>query len=114
MFIPEDLFDEPTKRTVTLGAANRHIDFSIAQQLGEHNRRANQGYQPSLEERNWAMLDSYGGRSSLEDMEKVIANYEDSLKPMGKLERNLMLEEAYGDRSDLKHLRRAMEIYEVQ
>lgn len=115
LFIPEDFFDEPTKRTVTLGEANRRINFGIAYQLDEHNRRANRNFQPSLDERNWAMLDSYGGRSSLEDMEKVIAGYEgDATHPIGQHEKNLILEEAYGERSDLSHLRRAMEMYEVQ
>lgn len=114
LFIPESLFVEPTKRTVTLGEANRRIDFSISHQLDEHNRRANLGFEPSQEERNWAMLDSYGARSSLEDMEKAIAGYEVSHKPQGRHERNMLLEEAYGERSSLKHLRKAMELYEVQ
>jgi len=113
LFIPENIFDEPTKRTITLDQATRSIGMGIDQQLSEHNRRVNHGYELSQEERNRAMLDSYGARSSLDDMEKAIAGYE-ATRPKGPHERRLALEEAYGDRSSLKHLSRAMQIYEVQ
>lgn len=113
-FLPESLFEEPD-RHLTLGEANRRIDFSITQQLDEYNRRANKAFEPTLEERNRALLNSWGARSSLEDMEKVVAGYDDSrTRPNGQHERNALLESAYGDRTNLKQVRRAMEIYEVQ
>lgn len=113
LYIPESLFIEPSKRTVTLDQANRFIGMGIDQQLSDHNRRANYAYELTQEERNQAMLDSYGSRSSLDDMEKAIAGYE-ATKPRGPIERRMALEDAYGERSSLHHLRRAMEIYEVQ
>jgi len=113
-FIPDQLFYEPTKRTVTLGESNRRIVYTIAAHMDHQNHRANTGYQPTQEERNQMMLDSYGDRSSLEDMEKAIAGYEAGLRPKTEYEKKAALEEAYGDRSSLKNLRRAMELYEVQ
>jgi hypothetical protein len=109
--IPEDFFHEPTKRTVTLGEANRHISLGVANQLGQLSQQANQ---PTQEERNQAILNLYGDRSSLEDMEKALAGYQSDTRLTGPLERRRRLEEAYGDRSSLKHVRRAMQIYEVQ
>jgi hypothetical protein len=35
--IPEDYFSEPTKRTVTLGDANRRIYLGVTNELGRHN-----------------------------------------------------------------------------
>ncbi|PVI06432.1 hypothetical protein DM02DRAFT_515041 [Periconia macrospinosa] len=113
-FIPDQIFYEPTKRTVTLGESNRRIVYTIAAHMDHQNHRANTGYQPTQEERNQMMLDSYGDRSSLEDMEKAIAGYEAGLRPKTEYEKKAALEEAYGDRSSLKNLRRAMELYEVQ
>lgn len=113
LYIPETLFIEPSKRTVTLDQATRSIGMGIEQQLSDHNRRANTGYELTQEERNQAMLDSYGSRSSLDDMEKAIAGYE-ATRPKGPVERRVALEEAYGDRTSLHHLRRAMQMYEVQ
>ena len=115
LYIPETLFIEPSKRTVTLDQANRSIGMGIAQQLGEHNRRANSGRVQELtqEQRNQAILDSYGSRSSLEDMEHAIAGYE-ATRPQHPHERRMALEDAYGERDSLHHLRRAMELYEVQ
>lgn len=113
LYIPETLFNEPSKRTVTLDQANRFIGMGIDQQLSDHNRRANHGYELTQEERNQAMLDSYGSRSSLDDMEKAIAGYE-ATRPKGLIEQRRALEDAYGERSSLHHLRKAMQIYEVQ
>lgn len=113
LYIPETLFTEPSKRTVTLDQANRFIGMGIDQQLSDHNTRANSGYELTQEERNQAMLDSYGSRSSLDDMEKAIAGYE-ATRPKGPVERRMALEHAYGERSSLHHLKKAMEIYEVQ
>ncbi|KAF2686361.1 hypothetical protein K458DRAFT_416664 [Lentithecium fluviatile CBS 122367] len=109
--IPEDFFNEPTKRTVTLGEANRRISFGIANQLGYQSQQANQ---PTQEELNQALLNYYGSRSSLKDMEHAVEGYEANIRPTQAHEKRQRLEEAYGDRSSLKHVRRAMEIYEVQ
>ena len=113
-YLPEQLLYEPSPRTVTLGESNRRITYTVAAHLNQHNTRANAGYEPTQEERNQMMMDSYGDRSSLEDMEKAIAGYEASFKSKTEVERRAALEDAYGDRSSLKHLRKAMEIYEVQ
>ncbi|KAL5376290.1 hypothetical protein PMIN04_005825 [Paraphaeosphaeria minitans] len=113
LYIPETLFIEPSKRTVTLDQANRFIGMGVDQQLSDHNRRANLAYELTQEERNQAMLDSFGSRSSLDDMEKAIAGYE-ATRPKGPVEARMALENAYGDRSNLQHLKRAMQIYEVQ
>lgn len=113
LYIPETLFIEPAKRTVTLDQAVGFIGMGVDQQLSDHNRRANVGYELTQEERNQAMLDSFGSRDSLDDMEKAIAGYE-ATRPKGPVETRMALENAYGDRSSLKHLRRAMQIYEVQ
>lgn len=113
LYIPETLFIEPSKRSVTLDQANRFIGMGVDQQLSDHNRRANSGYELTQEERNQAMLDSFGSRSSLDDMEKAIAGYE-ATRPKGPVETRMALENAYGERSSLQHLRRAMQMYEVQ
>jgi hypothetical protein len=109
--IPEDFFREPTKRTVTLSEANHNISLGVSHQLGMHSQQANQ---PTQEERNQAMLNWYGDRSSLEDMEKALLGYESNIRLSGPQEKRRRLEEAYGDRSSVKHVRRAMQMYEVQ
>jgi hypothetical protein len=58
------------------------------------------------------LMDSYGERSSLEDMERAIAGLE--AKKATQKDRNRILEEAYGDKTSLADLQRAMELYEVQ
>jgi hypothetical protein len=58
------------------------------------------------------LMDSYGERSSLEDMERAIAGME--AKMTAKMDRRRILEEAYGDKASLADLQRAMELYEVQ
>ena len=113
LYIPETVFIEPSKRTVTLDQHNRFIGMGVDKQLSDHNQRANHGYELTQEERNQAILDMYGSRSSLDDMEKAIAGYE-ATRPKGPVERRMALEEAYGDRSSLQNLRRAMQMYEVQ
>ena len=109
--IPEDFFNEPTKRTVTLGEANRRISLGVFNELGAQSQKANQ---PTQEELNQQMLNWYGDRSSLKDMENALAGYEVNAKLDGPQDRRARLEAAYGDRSSLKHVRRAMEMYEVQ
>jgi hypothetical protein len=57
------------------------------------------------------LLDAYGARSTLEDMERVL----EFNKPVrSEHERRRGLLEAYGDRSGLKDMKKAMELYEVQ
>ncbi|KAF2638525.1 hypothetical protein P280DRAFT_491521 [Massarina eburnea CBS 473.64] len=113
-YLPEQFLYEPSKRSVTLDEANRRINYTMAAQLNQHNTRANPGYAPTQEERNQMMLNSYGDRSSLEDMEKAIAGYEANFVSKTEVEKRTELEEAYGDRTSLHHLKRAMSIYEVQ
>ncbi|PSN73886.1 hypothetical protein BS50DRAFT_566809 [Corynespora cassiicola Philippines] len=112
IYIPSSLFaPAPGRRTVTLDEANRQIGFSIMNHLDQHNKRANGMTQ---EERNQLLMEAYGERSSLEDMERAIAGLDEVNRRAGPNERNDVLEEAYGSRSSLKDIRRAMEIYEVQ
>ncbi|KAF1961781.1 hypothetical protein CC80DRAFT_197708 [Byssothecium circinans] len=105
-YLPENFLYEPSPRTVTLGEANRRITYTVAAHLNQHNTRANAGYEPTQEERNQMMLNSYGDRSSLEDMEKAIAGYEANFQSKTEHEKRAALEEAYGERSSLKHLRK--------
>jgi hypothetical protein len=109
--IPEDFFYEPTKRTVTLGEANRRISLGVVNELGLHSQKANQ---PTQEELNQQMLNWFGDRSSLKDMENALAGYEVNARFDKPQDRRARLEEAYGDRSSLKHVRKAMQMYEVQ
>jgi|TARA_R110002003_G_scaffold116_30_gene10328 hypothetical protein len=100
------------RRTASkLDAANRNIGFGITNHLHDLNRKVHLS-EPTQEEKNMMLLDMYGERSSLEDMERAIAG----LDSRGKTpkDRNKMLDEAYGDKSSIKDLYRAMEIYEVQ
>lgn len=101
---------QPNGRTVTLHAANANIGFGITNALNEANRKVQMA--PTQEQRNMMLMDSYGERSSLEDMERAIAGLEARL--MSEKDRNKVLEEAYGDRSSIKDVQRAMEMYEVQ
>jgi hypothetical protein len=102
-----------SRRTIsTLDAANRHIGFGITNALNEANRKVHMALEPSQEEKNMILLEMYGERSSLEDMERAIASMESRIA--SHKDRNKILEEAYGDKSSLKDLQRAMELYEVQ
>lgn len=72
------------------------------------------------------LLDAYGARNSLEDMERAFALAGEELAKTGtgfldakeaavdEKERNRRLLEAYGDKTSLRDVERAMEIYEVQ
>ena len=93
-------------------AANRHIGFGITNALHEANRKVHSALEPSQEQKNMMLLEMYGERSSLEDMERAIAGMDSRIA--NQQNRNKMLEEAYGEKSSLKDLQRAMEIYEVQ
>jgi hypothetical protein len=115
MYIPVSTYippSEPKPRTVTLDAANRHIGYSVTTALNEANRNVHLNVEPTQEERNMMLMNAYGERSSLEDMERALAGLE--AKVMSQKDRNAALENAYGDRSSIKDLERAMQIYEVQ
>lgn len=115
LFIPESLFEEPTRRTVTLDAANRKINYAITNALDHHNSQANKQLEFTQEERNRMLLDAYGERSSLEDMERALAGHNMNMRMgTGPHHRRRVLEDAYGERTNLRDLERAMEIYEVQ
>jgi hypothetical protein len=102
-----------SRRTIsTLDVANRHIGFGITNALNEANRKVHMALEPTQEEKNMILLEMYGERSSLEDMERAIAGMESRVA--NRKDRNKILEEAYGDKSSLKDLQRAMELYEVQ
>lgn len=115
MYIPADLYlprAEPKPRSVTLDAANRHIGYSITTALNESNRAVHMPIERTQEQKNQALMDLYGERSSLEDMERAIAGLE--TRATSQKDRNAALEAAYGDRSSIEDLQRAMEMYEVQ
>lgn len=115
MYIPTSLYlprAEPKPRSVTLDAANRHIGYSITTALNEANRAVHVPAELTQEQKNQALMDLYGERSSLEDMERAIAGME--TRATSQKDRNAALEAAYGDRSSIKDLERAMQMYEVQ
>ena len=102
-----------SRRTIsTLDVANGHIGFGITNALNEANRKVHQALEPTQEQKNMALMEMYGERSSLEDMERAIAGLESKLA--SKKDKRAVLEEAYGDKSSLKDLERAMQLYEVQ
>lgn len=121
IYLPASLYLEssaPSRRTVTLPAANRHIGFGIANALDEHNYKVNRAHQMTQEERNMMLLDAYGERSSLEDMERALAGHEANME-MARAKHQRKghwggLHEAYGERKSLRDVERAMEFYEVQ
>lgn len=96
----------------TLDVANGHIGFGVTNALNEANRKVHQALEPTQEQKNMALMEMYGERSSLEDMERAIAGLESKLA--SKKDKRAVLEEAYGDKSSLKDLERAMQLYEVQ
>lgn len=113
MYLPKTLIAPAplaTRRTVTLPAATANIGFGVTNALDQANRKA--GMQLTQEQKNMALMDAYGERSSLEDMERALAGLE--ARQETKKDRNGRLEEAYGARESVKDLERAMRIYEVQ
>jgi hypothetical protein len=96
----------------TLDAANGHIGFGITNALNEANRKVHMALEPTQEQKNMTLMEMYGERSSLEDMERAIAGLES--RAVSPKDRNKILEEAYGDKSSLKDLEKAMQLYEVQ
>ncbi|KAF2025386.1 hypothetical protein EK21DRAFT_103987 [Setomelanomma holmii] len=100
------------RRTASkLEVANGNIGFGVTNHLHALNCKVHLS-EPTQEEKNMMLLDMYGERSSLEDMERAIAGIDSRAKTQRG--RNEMLEEAYGDKSSVKDLYRAMEMYEVQ
>lgn len=59
-----------------------------------------------------ALMDAYGERNSLEDMERALAGLD--ANHQAPKDRNGRLEEAYGARETVRDLERAMKMYEVQ
>ncbi|RYO23730.1 hypothetical protein AA0111_g8990 [Alternaria arborescens] len=95
----------PTMAAVAVG-------FGVTNALNEANRKVHSALELTQEQKNQMLMDSYGERSSLEDMERAIAGME--AKMTAKKDRRRILEEAYGDKASLADLQRAMELYEVQ
>lgn len=116
IYVPKQLYlpasSLPGRRTVTLRDANGHIGFGITNALNDANRQVHMAIEPTQEQKNMMLMDSYGERSSLEDMERAIAGLE--ARHTSQADRNKALEEAYGERGSIKDLQRAMQIYEVQ
>ncbi|KAF2852583.1 hypothetical protein T440DRAFT_516423 [Plenodomus tracheiphilus IPT5] len=100
------------RRTVTLPAATANIGFGVTSALNEANRKVHAPAELTQDQKNMALMDAYGERSSLEDMERALAGLEARLE--SEKDRNGRLEEAYGARESIKDLERAMQIYEVQ
>jgi len=86
--------------------------FGVTNALNEANRKVHVAFEPTQEQKNQMLMDSYGERSSLEDMERALAGLEAKLS--SQKDRATMLEEAYGGRASIEDLQRAMELYEVQ
>lgn len=102
---------------VTLDSANRQIGFAIANALGVHNQSINGQAAQALtqDQKNQLLLDAFGDRSSLADMERAFNQAErERAAAVDVNERNRRLLEAYGDKATIQDLERAMEIYEVQ
>ena len=103
---------QQSRSIVTLDAANRHIGFGVTNALHEANRKAHMASEPTQEEKNQLLMNLYGERSSIADMERAFAGLETT--PVSAKDRAKLLEEAYGDRGSIKDLEKAMQLYEVQ
>ncbi|CBX97519.1 hypothetical protein IAQ61_007072 [Plenodomus lingam] len=115
LYLPKSLVSPAppaTRRTVTLPAATANIGFGVTTALDEANRAVHAPAQMTQEQKNLALMDAYGARNSLEDMERALAGLEAS--GASEKSRNARLEEAYGARESIRDLERAMQIYEVQ
>lgn len=116
IYLPDPLSNNTTQtrsaRTVTLDSANRNIGFAISNALSEANL-AQKKRELTQAEKNQLLMDAYGARSTLEDMEKAFEQMERAAT-MDVAERNSRLEEAYGERESLRDVERAMQVYEVQ
>lgn len=115
IYLPNNLFSTappPSPRTVTLDSANRKIGFAIANALEEHNLNRKRK-ELTQTEKNRLLLDAYGARSTLEDIEHAFQQIERSAA-LDQTERNRLLDDAYGERDSLRDVQRAMQVYEVQ
>ncbi|RMZ66986.1 set domain [Pyrenophora seminiperda CCB06] len=112
IYFPRGTASAQPRRPLTLGDANANIGFGVTNALNEANRKVHVALEPTQEQRNQMLMDSYGERSSLEDMERALAGLEAKLS--AQKDRATMLEEAYGGRASIEDLQRAMELYEVQ
>ena len=101
------------RRPLTLGDANANIGFGVTNALNEANRKVHSALELTQEQKNQMLMDSYGERSSLEDMERAIAGME--AKMTAKKDRRRILEEAYGDKASLEDLQlRALERMQIE
>jgi len=120
VYFPESVFQPSSRKPQgpeTLDSANRQIGFAIANALGVHNQSINgqAAQQLTQDQKNQLLLDAFGDRSSLADMERAFSQAErERAAAVDVNERNRRLLEAYGDKASLQDLERAMEIYEVQ
>jgi len=81
--------------------------------LEDHNKQQNNDM--SQEERNMMLMEAYGERNSLEDLEKAFNGHGVlSGRRTGQSDRHRLLTEAYGERKSLKDVERALQVYEVQ
>lgn len=113
MYLPKNLVSPTSsarRGTVTLPVATANIGLGVTNALHEANRKA--GMQSTQEQRNLALMDAYGERNSLEDMERALAGLDANHQT--PKDRNGRLEEAYGARETVRDLERAMKMYEVQ
>ncbi|KAF2015424.1 hypothetical protein BU24DRAFT_178146 [Aaosphaeria arxii CBS 175.79] len=127
IYLPANLFNSTSTSLTstlspspTLDSANRKIGFAIANALEEHNHSSRRQRQQPREltqtEKNRLLMDAYGSRSTLEDIEAAFRQIENgtaSVVPDAS-ERNRRLQEAYGGRESLRDVERAMQVYEVQ
>ncbi|KAL6702484.1 hypothetical protein ACN47E_001609 [Coniothyrium glycines] len=95
----------PTMAAIALG-------FGITNALNEANRKVHMAIEQTQEQKNMALMDAYGSRDSLEDMERALAGLGARIE--NEKTKNARLEEAYGARTSIRDLERAMQIYEVQ
>lgn len=115
IYLPKNFYttsSPPSRRSVTLPAANANIGFGITSALNEVNRKVGTVAEPTQEQKNMMLMELYGERSSLEDMERALAGLE--ARVLTEKNKSALLEEAYGSRTSIKDLERAMQIYEVQ
>lgn len=112
IYLPRDKSSQP-RRPLSLGDANANIGFGVTNALNDANRKVHSALELTQEQKNQMLMDAYGERSSLADMERAMAGLEAKAATPRK-SRNQILEEAYGDKTSIEDLQRAMEIYEVQ
>jgi SHS2 domain-containing protein len=113
IYLPKStIFASKPHRPLTISDANANIGFNVTNALNEANRKAHAANELTQDQKNQLLMDAFGERSSLADMERAVAGVE--AKVSSQKNRNQILEEAYGDKTSIKDLERAMELYEVQ